>query len=227
MEFRGIFIKFGQEEHLLDLQKKGLVHCKTIQYFAKQEDQEALRGDAYENVVKINNIEDLILEIKLPNKPTSEFKKVAYLNKAKFLTNRADEFGNLFCLYSLNFLEKELGEIFTIDERNKRFGSHFLLITNPVEFINRLKKSLIEKGYEFELKFMEYHDFSIWNGEKSVFQKNVSYDYQNEFRIFIHNTTNETIEIQIGDLSDITVLYPANSLEKVRFKAESLVLKHN
>jgi hypothetical protein len=62
MEFAGVFIKFGNEPHLLKLQKEGLLHCNTIEYFSNLEDGN-LRGDDLENIVELDYLAEEFLEL--------------------------------------------------------------------------------------------------------------------------------------------------------------------
>ncbi|MEJ7680509.1 MAG: hypothetical protein WKG06_22190 [Segetibacter sp.] len=55
MNLAGCFIKFGEFQHMSDLQQ-GLLYCKSINYFTEIEDN-SLRGDDLENVVEMIYIE--------------------------------------------------------------------------------------------------------------------------------------------------------------------------
>jgi len=216
MEFCGIFIKFGTKEHLLKLQKDGLLHCRPLNYFKDIEDNN-LRGDKFETVVELIYIKNPLLQIKPASDPSAEYKSIP-ITKAQIVYYRTDDFGNLFCLHAINVLEKEEGEIFSIDKRNKKFGDHFLMITDTSEFIERLQKSLLENNLNYEHDLVKYFELAKYKGKKTVFNKDMIYEYQKEFRLFIHNTTNQIIEFKIGDLSDISVLYPSTI-------ADTLIMK--
>ena len=48
----GTLIKFGQQEHLLQLQGEGLLYMNNSQYFREIEDEE-LRGDPFDCIGKV------------------------------------------------------------------------------------------------------------------------------------------------------------------------------
>ena len=216
MEFLGVFIKFGNQSQLLKLQKEGLLYCNTIEYFSKLEDGN-LRGDDHENIVEFDYIENGILEVSPKGK--SSVKSLTLKFKSfKLKTTRVDPFGNLFCLHAINVLDKISNEPFQIDPKNKKFGDHFLLITDTAEFLNRLKKSLNNLDQKFSCDMVEYLDFSKYKGKKTVFQKDLSYSYQAEFRIWMHTKLVEALEIRIGDISDISLLYSSELIETFQIK---------
>ena len=216
MEFAGVFIKFGAQSHLLKLQKEGLLYCNTIEYFSKLEDGN-LRGDDHENIVEFDYIEKGILNV-FPKEDQKTKSLTLKFKSFKLKTSRVDPFGNLFCLHAINVLDKIINEPFQIDPKNKKFGDYFLLITDTSEFLNRLEKSLNQQDQRFTYGMVEYLDFSKFKGKKTIFQKKLSYSYQAEFRILMHTTLTEPLEIMIGDISDISLLYSSDLLETFQMK---------
>lgn len=216
MEFCGIFIKFGQEDHLLRLQKDGLIYCNPLQFFLNIDDNN-LRGDNSETVIETVYNKDYVLQIKPLDDPKAEYQTVS-TSRAQLITYRNDPFGNLFCLHAINILGKRAGEIFSLDARNKPFGTHFLLIKDAVEFLSRLHKGLEKNNLKYDHGLVEYLDLSRYNGKKTVYQKDKIYEYQNEFRVFIHRDTNEVIQFEIGDISDISILYPCSVVDTLKMK---------
>jgi len=216
MEFCGIFIKFGQEDHLQHLQKEGLIYCNPLQFFLTIEDNN-LRGDDSETTIETVYNKDYVLQIKPLDDPNTEY-KIVPTTRTQLITNRNDPFGNLFCLHSINLLEKNTGEIFGLDVRNKLFGTHFLLIKNTVEFLSRLHKGLEKNNLKYDYDLVQYLDLSRYNGKKSVFQKDKAYEYQKEFRLFIHRNKNDVIQFKIGDITDISILYPSSVVDTLKMK---------
>ncbi len=99
------------------------------------------------------------------------------------------------------------------DPRAKGFGNHFLFIKDPHEFLKRTRNAIKKSNHRFSCSMVQYLDFSEYTGKKTVFQKDIKYTVQKEFRIFIENTSGKPIAIEIGDLSDISVISPSNCIE--------------
>jgi len=196
MEFCGIFIKFGQEEHLQSLQREGLIYCNPLSFFSKLEDNK-LRGDESETIVETLYKKDYVLQIKTLKDPKAEYKTLP-TRRVQINTHRTDPFGNLFCLHSVNLLDKVDDEIFGLDEKNKEFGSHFLIIKDTAEFLSRLHQGLESNNLKFEHTLVEYLDLLVHNGKKTVFQKDKAYEFQKEFRLFIHSNQEDIIKFKIG-----------------------------
>lgn len=109
----------------------------------------------------------------------------------------------------------KLYKIFSIDERNHQFGTHQLIIQEPAIFINRVVQKISELGFQYSCNYVEYFDFSQHNGKKIFFQKDLSYSYQNEFRVFIHNLNSGVLEFKIGNISGISTLLRAGGRFKI------------
>lgn len=213
MNFNGFFVKFGAENHIMQLRKEGLLYCRTVHEFAKIED-DSLRGDKLEIAYRLNNAEDSILQIKPVNAPDSDFTKIKLIKYAETISN---QFGNLFCLHAINYNDLKEDVPFNFDKRNKEFGSHFIMI-NFYEFIKRLHIALDKLNYRWKHNLVEYKDFSKYKGEKTVFQKDKTYEYQKEFRLFIENKIDQHIKIYIGDISDISIIYSSSYIDTLKMK---------
>ena len=111
---------------------------------------------------------------------------------------------------------------FKLDTRNKEFGDCFLIIKDTWEFLRRLKSTLQISDTKFSYDMVEYIDFSKYKGKKTIFQKDILYQFQKEFRLFISNHINEPIEIRIGDISDISILYESRTIDTFLMKTNKL-----
>lgn len=220
MDFNGIFIKFGEENHIKDLQQNGLVYCSTIQSFAKMDD--FVQGDELEKAWLIDNSKGSLLQIKPIDDPDSKFITIK-LNK--LIGNREGPFGNLFCLYSLNMLEMQIGEKRLLPPKLLKKYESYLVIKNIDAFLERLHVTLDAKKLCWEHHLIEYKDFSTINAEKTIFQKDKLYEYQQEFRLFIQNNEEKEIILKLGDLSDISFIESTkNSAENILFEHPNPVL---
>lgn len=218
MDLAGCFIKFGQLEHLTSFVEKGILYCNTINYFAGLEDKK-IRGDENENVVDMVYMESGEIILGKPEEdPVKNGIQMPF--RDLLLTGKITEpFGNLYCLYKINFLEKPIGETFYINTKMSEFGEYFVLIHEPHEFLRRVKQKLTTLGLSFEGNPVQYLDLSKYTGKKSVFQKGLEYEYQQEYRIYIKNKTANPLSIEIGCIEDISILCESTNIESIQFKA--------
>lgn len=212
MGFNGIFLKFGQDSHITQLQKEGLIYCNSVHYFKDLQNDE-MRADEFETANFIGTRDDIMLEIW----PVDNPEKITRIATNKILKQITSPFGNLFSLYSLDMSMMEKNEEIRIDTRLKNKSDAFLMIKDVPQFLKRLKKALDERGGYWEHHMVEYIDFSNYYGERTFFQKDKTYEYQKEFRLFIEHAKDEPISISIGDISDISIKFSCSILGKAFF----------
>ena len=97
-------------------------------------------------------------------------------------------------LYCITYINSNTPDIDRVFEEISKLGKYSAVITNCVEFIEKVKKAIPA----IQMDFVRY-------GEKgktySVFDKDKNYSYQNEFRIIKDSNGNKTSIIEIGKLS--------------------------
>jgi hypothetical protein len=215
MEFAGCFLKFGKLENMAEFYKRGIMYCNPINYFTKIEDG-LLRGDDLENVTHLRYFESgNIAFVPVGEKPTKDSLTMPFRD-AKMMDRIVEPFGSVFCLYAINLLFKPFGEQFTITEKVKEFGDTFVLIHNTIEFLKRVKKAVDKRKLVSNGDMVEYIDFSKYSGEKSVFQKDIQFAYQQEWRLFIRNKRDKPLKITIGSIEDISIIVPTERIENLR-----------
>jgi len=130
----------------------------------------------------------------------------------------------VFCMFSINnhdnsfeFSELQKQEILT-------FGDTALIITDTNEFLRRIYETIKNTGYEVYCNYINYFDEqtnsfqlikSLIEGMHNIaFWKRKKYSYQQEFRILLHgaNIDQDFIELDIGDISDISKLCKTSTL---------------
>jgi len=196
-----IFIKVGKEEHLKKFQNEGMLHCETLDYFANIEDG-IRRGDKMEIATQFFNNGNHILTIF--NEIDSSKNIKIKVEKAHFLEQKQTI--NLFCLYAVNILNYEENTPFMLEQRfnEKEWGTHFIIITQPQTFIERVKTVLSQMKLGMISNFVKYIDLANYAGLNNGFIKDEVYSYQKEFRIRIENYELKCLDIFAGNLVDIT-----------------------
>lgn len=214
-DFNGIIIKFGAKQHLKQLQQKGLLYCRNIHESA-QSDGNCLRLDEQENLVENRFLEKGEVMLKPVGAPDSEFITLNADN-TNLSTWFQDPLGNLFCCTAINVLEFGPEKSYITDVRLAGFGSHYLVITDVDEFLSRLHVALHKRNLKYEHKLVEYKSFKNFTGRKTIFQKDLQYAYQSEFRVLIKNEKPDLLILEIGDLRDISSLQKFKSANQVKF----------
>ncbi|MBV6645895.1 MAG: hypothetical protein KI790_10620 [Cyclobacteriaceae bacterium] len=92
----------------------------------------------------------------------------------------------------------------TFNNRLFSMGDKLLLITNHIKFFEILDKAIEKIGLQFSRRKTEYYDPKTYNGELTLHQKDVKYQYQNEYRILIGPTNNEPIKLKLPGLKKIS-----------------------
>lgn len=205
-------IKFQDADKIKSLQA-GKIYAKTLGYYRKREEEtgDCEVGDKYEAMIHINEA-----TIYFPD--TGE---TVAVNDDLLKTSESNDF--VFCMFGV-YPKKEKFR-FTDKQKEKMlsFGDTALIVLDHDEFISRVKVAAEKAGYKVYFKPVQYYDpnidggnmlFSLLDGMWNIaFWKRDSYTYQQEVR-FVFTPSDENIdhiELDIGDISDITVIISAKS----------------
>lgn len=140
-------------------------------------------------------------------------------NAARDAFSNSDDY--VFCLFGIyphipnfEFTDKQ-------KEKMLSFGDTALIILDSEEFIKRVCIAAKKEGYIAHFDAVQYYDSSVDDGNMILslakgiwniaFWKRKSYSYQQEGRfVFTHGDVKvDHIELDIGDISDITGVVPA------------------
>ncbi|WP_299584665.1 hypothetical protein [uncultured Sunxiuqinia sp.] len=205
-----MFIKIGAKEHIQDLYDNGTIYINTIEYFRKVEDEE-LRGDKYEGATEIIN--SLPGTFRIPGIDRDFSYEKVHLKKAY-----EEVLGNMYSLYCISSKGFQNPLDFRMDEKNLRFGTHCLLIKDNQYFFDRIKSELRKNNYEFLHGFVEYYDKDKVSKKLTLFDKPMEFEYQKEFRFYVHNQEIKPIIIQIGSLKGKAEIIEANKLTELKLE---------
>jgi len=206
------FLKFGNEHDIFDLYNNGTIYMNPLYKFTEMEDNE-LRGDKYEGVTEIRNYpagQFIIPSIERPFK----YQSFHLTETSKY------NLGNIYSLYAISSYGFPIPKDFHIDDRVKRFGSHFLMIKNLPVFFQLMKQKLLLAGYVAYHDFVDYYDKRIINGKISVFQKPIEFEYQKEFRFYVNNKLSQPLIIKIGSLKKISEIHCTDEIKGLRLQSK-------
>lgn len=198
------FIKFGHEEHMLDMFNNGNIYLNTVQSFRNFEDNN-LRGDNYEGVSEVINYPKGTFEIKSLNYK-GEYSSIHIRKSFEKVV------GNIFSLYCISSFHISDPLEFKIDEKILEFGTHCILIKDNAELLKRIEESFKNKDIILHHNFVSYYDTKSFDGKINVFQKPNEYKYQNEFRFYADSGLNEPLLLKIGNLSDIAEMHKSEDI---------------
>lgn len=195
-------IKFGQYEHLLQLQNEGLLYLNNLPYFWGIEDQE-LRGDLFDSVAEVARGHRVVLP--LPNGKEFSMEGNWVLRKHPPEPEKI----NIFCMYALR---PYVGS-FPVDKRNLRFGEHVIVLMNRLEFMHRIESSLKSHKIVAKADLVEYID-DEHIGEIGPFKKLKKFVYQSEWRLLCYDGPRGPRKISIGSIRDISVIIRSDEVNK-------------
>ena len=221
-----LLMKFGSEENLKKLQA-GQLYMKNLKYYVdleKTTDDEDV-GDKYDGQMVLQDI-----KINMYTVDTNKF--IAQFNAPTASLDLGYSQCPVFCMFMFdyrNHVEEHLdGENLTVkyqftEEQLKKmpnFGDSVLIIKNGDEFVNRVKKGLLNAGYGFTRDHVQYYAFNNVEHLKQVqkdnsriaFWKRDKYSYQQEYRFLVHDFVDDYLSVDIGDISDITQLLRTEEL---------------
>lgn len=242
-EYIHFFIKFGEKEYMEEF-RKGKIFCRPLTYFQKQEKQDlAKRHDKYEGVTRLvqptvlkkQNVEMVLGYGEFDGEKFENTIEITdnILGPIRF-SNGIDSKKPVHCLYAFcnshfqQYLDGTLKVLF--DERVKEFGGYVVFIKDPREFMKRVKKSAEIINLKMEEGLISYIDAEKHHGEYGIFSKPVEFEYQREFRIAFNmwlENSDETFILNIGDISDITMLLSFDELKKELFVTDDNEVRHS
>lgn len=200
------FIKVGKDEHIEQLQKKGLIYCNTVNFFRTLEDMEKGRKDPREGSRTSMKANDLKLFLDKKEIPV-------VITKAHFHTHDPEDLRtHLYCLYVIRS-EHVTGNPF-VDLRNTKFGDKALLIVDTQQFLDRFKKAAGE-SINYSNGFVRYYDEDKDYQSLTIYHKPKFFQYQSEFRFHIKNKSDDAIALEIGSIEDISIRLDADALGKL------------
>lgn len=226
-----LLFKVASLERLVQIQK-GLLYMNSLEYFSRLKGEEslALRADELEKVYGIlragpNATGYSTLSLKLENGEELDLGPDAIVT-AHFPRPRNTM---LFCMGALadgqdGVIPGEVGDKIYFDNRFLEFGSHMLLISNPMKFSERINKAINKDRGIFGSKLfhdgyglVDYKPLAKYSGPIGLYTKDSKYSWQMEFRISFEVedqclNQDSAYELNIGALSDISQIIPVQAL---------------
>jgi hypothetical protein len=203
-----VMMKFGQEEHLKQLQK-GFIYMNPWTFFRNVENKE--QKDIHEGIAEWLNPD--ITEMTLNGR---RFTRAGGTLHMSFECENAEDY-KIFCSTIIGGNDEFIGKSKIFDDRLMDFGEYFLFIFPLKEFFNKLTVTLDElvktnviETYQSDK--VEYFDPDNYDGDVGPFKKTNMYKHQKEWRLVIKRNSLGSFSINIGDISNITFLDKTSNL---------------
>lgn len=204
-----------QSANRIESLRAGHLYAKTLKYYRDLEitTGDAEIGDKYEAMLHFQNATAQF--------STPDGNHVIPLNDTLLSTSSSDDF--VFCMFSIN----DVSEEFHFSEKQKEnllsFGDTALIILDSEEFKRRVFEAAKKQGYSVHFDRVKYYDSTIDNADillslfggmwNAALWKRDSYSHQQESRfIFSPGKGDDHVVLEIGDISDITVVRPTKSI---------------
>jgi hypothetical protein len=181
-----VLIKVGRQEHLDELQRKGLLYMNPLPYFWGIEEQ-GVRGDKNDGVASRYNGKSGLLKIE-----DNDIEVIDW--ELRFPPENAEAI-NIFCMYAL------MPATHPIDERMGEFGDRALVFYNSQELLDRIFSEFKRQRIEAHADIVSYCPRS-YVGEMGPFRKLDNYSWQSEWRLVVYGGGGVPRKIEIGDLSN-------------------------
>lgn len=228
-----LLFKVGAHEHMAAMQR-GLLYMNSVTYFARFEEEEpdALRGDPEEPLLarircgaQGKRYHQLILQI-----GKGEETKAFDVSENATLTAIVPSPENvmMFCFSAL--ADDESGKIpgeangeLRLDARLLEFGTHIVIIRDSRALSHRINLAIQQHPNLYSSKYFQggfgrvkYVDATGGPETLGLFRKARKYGWQQEFRFILGArpqslNSSGALELEIGDISDITQLIPLES----------------
>lgn len=212
-----MYMKFGEKKHLEQMQKDGTFYCNTITYFSQLEDES--RGDSFESVIKLKYFDKAIFQIRDANDSSAEWLNLN-TNNVSYNEHYKEPLGNLFCMSAFTISIGNEISTFQFNERFLKFEYCFMIMNQPL-FMERLESALEKLPIEFCKGNVEYIDLKKYSGRKTLFQKDIKYNWQEEYRVVLntdHYKTNAPFIFSIGSIEDISQIFDLKQTRRLEYK---------
>lgn len=225
-----LLAKLGKEEHMRSLQE-GKMYFKRLGYYAELEEKNGDKsmGDKKEGKHYMTQCQYSFYDYET-HELVGTFDNV----KTYFESNNTTDMP-VFCMVALQTKDLEVIENNKYllepkkvlkDMLTEDYWSSALIITNIKEFFYRIEKKCKEDGISVNGNLVNYTDMEInySNREESIeadfnnvaFWKDNKYKGQFEYRIVLTDKrVDDSYTLDIGDISDISILLDNQQFEKV------------
>lgn len=212
-------IKIGTLNHMISFYEKGELYFNSLANF--QYSSEPERGDPNEGLTSMENLKGK--DIRCIECNHTELGKFSFTPRPDSIFKISHYDGEVLLCHSLYTITGSLftnSNIHNVDERMRHFGEQCVMITDYSEFLKRIRVALNAKGLKYAYRQVQYKDYErIGVQNLTIFNKDINFAHQNEFRLVIKVNSPMPVKIQIGSLKDIAKTFSTQTLLETTFSA--------
>ncbi|MFD3002635.1 hypothetical protein ACFS7Z_19850 [Pontibacter toksunensis] len=209
------FIKAVKKQYFDSFINDGQICMNTAKWFREYEETDDNVGDAGEGAIASwgsgftvsvgDPIEEYTLEERI-KETRDESNRVDFGPSSNFMLFNGED-ANILSLYAITTLNSNVKEHkhFVPEKFIDEFSDHrFVLIFNPCEFVDRIRKRLNILNKSLEEKMVKYYPVDDkMRGNLDFFCKQKRYSYQNEYRLKFNDENPKMQIIDVGALNDV------------------------
>ena len=197
-----LIAKIQERGYIQDMYDNEYLYFRFQKHFKEGPKDPAGRNDTRDGNLFTEQVK--WIELELPTGEKMKFIRGDNMRHADHSEHLQDPKVNICCLTIIP-LSEELRPI-SISKRLIELGESAILIFDTERFYNTIEKPLSEMGFTYEMKPVKYYNHKEHNGELSFFDKDIEFDYQNEYRILIWPNPEGDLKIPVPGLKSISVV---------------------
>ncbi|MDE0626044.1 MAG: hypothetical protein OXH99_06590 [Bryobacterales bacterium] len=190
---------------------RGKLHANRLDRFRQMHTENDPRTDSEEGIAPLQD-DGAPKVLLIPN--SQPHRQIALYGPGSLKISRISNL-NLLCMYAGLFESNQplsLSDL-SVPEEYSKFGPNAVLITDPAEFIRKVKSAVRRERYSVWRRAIRYVDpttldIEMFSDEIDVaFHKHSKYSSEKEYRFAIETNTqgSNAITLEIGGIEDIAV----------------------
>lgn len=204
MSYNAALVKILPENFVEDF-LNGSLYLNTCTYFSQLNQSDVARSDPHDGAMEARQVLSVAIQDPRGNWIPIEGVQNPVIFSSDELSNL-----NILCLYTLTDIPED-----KFDERNLEFGNAAIFISNPPEFIQRVRKAAFASKWSVEQRPVEYVERKTHDGFMGPFRKFQEYSYQREFRFAFGTRNRAPCRLEVGSLRDIVYVTSSSKVASI------------
>lgn len=203
---------FDQECHAQKF-RKGTLFARKLSHFRELE--EGSRRDPTEGTLWHHQPDQIIMEI-------NGMRLDGLVGPVRMASNDALDL-NVFCMTAFHDEDVEYPIDLTVlqdrviqPQGYLKFGQFAVLVIDVGKFLERVDKAARTRGYRFGGNLVKYYDPGTFNGrfDDPAHRKPNQFADEREYRLVFQTDAEGPLELEIGDIHDITISMKSSEITK-------------
>lgn len=207
--------KIQEEKFIVDMFDNEYLYFNSLNEFRKSNFDIGGRNDPRELNTKTTQLNSLSI---IHNEKEYALNNIIKNFKGQYNEHILDS--KAFCC-SLHWLEILTDQPpITYNQKLLQMGNKMLFIYELGMFFKILEMSIENMGFNYSRKKVEYYDPHKHNDTLSLYNKDKTFEFQNEYRILIHTAEEGPIKIPLPGLKNMSCILDTEDYLSLRIKHE-------